>query len=95
MNQAHLERVIRTLFPKHGNYIPTNLIHVNLCLQDVRFNSRKHAKIRNYVTGSFLELDVWIPQLQLSFEFQVIDGEERERGKGECRGERREGRGER
>ena len=33
-------------------------------------NARKESKIK-YPSGTFLELDIWIPKLDISFEFQV------------------------
>eukprot|EP00026_Physarum_polycephalum_P002627 Phypoly_transcript_02635.p1 GENE.Phypoly_transcript_02635~~Phypoly_transcript_02635.p1 ORF type:complete len:741 (+),score=93.71 Phypoly_transcript_02635:157-2379(+) len=33
-------------------------------------NARKHAQLKYPTTGSYLELDIWIPELEISFEFQ-------------------------
>ena len=35
------------------------------------FNARKVANIINPLTKSYFELDVWIPELKLGFEYQV------------------------
>jgi hypothetical protein len=37
----------------------------------VLVNSRKIAKVKNPSTGYYLELDLWIPELKIGFEFQV------------------------
>lgn len=34
-------------------------------------NARKKANIKNPHTGTYLELDIWMPELKLAFEFQV------------------------
>eukprot|EP00026_Physarum_polycephalum_P002905 Phypoly_transcript_02914.p1 GENE.Phypoly_transcript_02914~~Phypoly_transcript_02914.p1 ORF type:complete len:836 (+),score=73.69 Phypoly_transcript_02914:81-2588(+) len=54
VHQGHLEQCIRSLF--EGAILLTNV--------------RKNASITNPVTGSFLEIDIWLPNLQLCFEFQ-------------------------
>eukprot|EP00026_Physarum_polycephalum_P002518 Phypoly_transcript_02525.p1 GENE.Phypoly_transcript_02525~~Phypoly_transcript_02525.p1 ORF type:complete len:833 (+),score=92.99 Phypoly_transcript_02525:54-2552(+) len=54
VHQGYLEGVIRGLFP------------TNKVLTDVR----KQATITNPITGYPLELDIWLPEIKLCFEFQ-------------------------
>jgi hypothetical protein len=42
-------------------------------------DKRKETHIKSPFTGKHLEIDVWIPNLQLCFEFQVGEGGGRER----------------
>jgi hypothetical protein len=35
-------------------------------------NVRKDAKLESDVTGNWLELDIWLPHLNLAFEYQVL-----------------------
>jgi hypothetical protein len=37
----------------------------------VRHEARKEASLINPATGGYLEVDLWIPELNLYFEFQV------------------------
>lgn len=37
----------------------------------IKFNVRKELGIFSPFTGSLLEVDIWIPSLNLAFEFQV------------------------
>ena len=34
-------------------------------------NARKESRVINPGTGHYFELDIWIPRIHLSFEFQV------------------------
>jgi hypothetical protein len=54
LHQGLLEQSVHKLFPR------TNVLS----------NVRKGANIKNEETGSFLELDVWIPSLHICFEYQ-------------------------
>lgn len=56
MNQGTLERVVRNLF--NG--------------ENIFSNARKKAQIINPNTLTHLEVDVYVPNLLLCFEFQVI-----------------------
>eukprot|EP00026_Physarum_polycephalum_P001173 Phypoly_transcript_01174.p1 GENE.Phypoly_transcript_01174~~Phypoly_transcript_01174.p1 ORF type:complete len:997 (+),score=112.19 Phypoly_transcript_01174:34-3024(+) len=53
-NQGHLESIVHKIFA--GEKIIANV--------------RKESSIKNPQTGQLLELDVWLPHLNLSFEFQ-------------------------
>jgi hypothetical protein len=35
-------------------------------------NVRKESKLQSDVTGNWLELDIWLPRLNLAFEYQVL-----------------------
>ena len=39
---------------------------------DVKINARKQADVLNPETKEYLELDIYIPSLQLAFEYQVM-----------------------
>eukprot|EP00026_Physarum_polycephalum_P001243 Phypoly_transcript_01244.p1 GENE.Phypoly_transcript_01244~~Phypoly_transcript_01244.p1 ORF type:complete len:1086 (+),score=113.52 Phypoly_transcript_01244:74-3331(+) len=54
VHQKHLEQVLHKLFPGLNVFV----------------NTRKETSITNPSTGYFLELDLWIPDLNLCFEFQ-------------------------
>ena len=45
----------------------------------ISINARKLSQLKDPITGRFLELDLWIPNYNLSFEFQVCNEEEEER----------------
>ena len=36
-------------------------------------NARKHTQLKYPTTGAYLELDIWIPEYEISFEFQVFE----------------------
>jgi hypothetical protein len=38
---------------------------------EIQINARKEAYLENDTTGAWLELDIWLPQLRLAFEYQV------------------------
>eukprot|EP00026_Physarum_polycephalum_P002833 Phypoly_transcript_02842.p1 GENE.Phypoly_transcript_02842~~Phypoly_transcript_02842.p1 ORF type:complete len:838 (+),score=97.84 Phypoly_transcript_02842:84-2597(+) len=56
VHQGVLEQTIKDLFP----------------LDDIVFNARKDSNIANPITGRYFELDVWIPRLNVSVEFQDV-----------------------
>src|SRR5690606_8099141 len=39
--------------------------------KEVTINARKEAKLKSDVSGSWLEIDIFIPELNLAFEYQV------------------------
>jgi hypothetical protein len=39
--------------------------------EEMKVNARKETQLRSDVTGQWLELDIWFPQLNLAFEYQV------------------------
>lgn len=43
------------------------------CLIRIQKNVRRAANIKSPLTGHFLELDIWFPDLKLCFEFQVLN----------------------
>eukprot|EP00026_Physarum_polycephalum_P001049 Phypoly_transcript_01050.p1 GENE.Phypoly_transcript_01050~~Phypoly_transcript_01050.p1 ORF type:complete len:906 (+),score=142.25 Phypoly_transcript_01050:476-3193(+) len=55
VHQGTLESVVRKIFAFE---------------KDIRGNARKDAFITNPVTGTVLELDIWLPKQRISFEFQ-------------------------
>ena len=50
-----------------------SLVHLCSIIKgvEVKINARKEAGIVNPSTGDYLELDIYLPSLQLAFEFQV------------------------
>mgnify|MGYP007061232854 CR=1 FL=1 len=69
--QRRLEQAVKTLFPVGT---PLLLLHSKYLLKhtDVIINARKEAEIVNPSTGHYLEIDVYLPELKLALEFQVI-----------------------
>ncbi len=47
-------------------------IFVKLKFSEIYENARKQGGVKYPITGSFLEMDIWIPNLNLCFEFQVF-----------------------
>jgi hypothetical protein len=60
-------------FPSLPLFLPStpSIFFSNDVFVDVKSNSRKESRIVNSKTGRFFEVDVWLPNLQLGFEFQV------------------------
>ena len=71
--QKKLERAVVALFPVRHEYLMAS--HdadiQNMKGVEVKSNVRKDAPLLNEGTGSYLELDIWIPSLQLALEYQV------------------------
>lgn len=80
IHQGHLEGIVQALFPgKDINlfitifnlYIYIYIVNVNWLGRNIITNVRKDALVKNPVTGNYFEIDVWVPDFQLCFEFQV------------------------
>lgn len=54
MYQEHLEKLLRRLFSN----------------QSILVNVRKQTNLQDFTNSQFLELDLWIPNFKLCFEFQ-------------------------
>lgn len=71
-HQGILEEIICVLFPGYNILIN---IQNKKCFDFVLYiltNARKDILLVNPSTSSPLQVDVWIPDLKLCFEFQVI-----------------------
>jgi len=71
--QKRLERAIAFLFPVSNSLSLSELIF-NHQKEKRIVNARRESKLRNKATGSLLEIDIYLPDLQLGFEFQVTVG---------------------
>lgn len=81
MNQRNLEEVLHILFPKERifplfvfrSFLDVFSSHFLSLYPELEIvtNARKEALIRSPVSDKLLELDVWIPKLNIAFEFQV------------------------
>lgn len=74
-NQGYLERAVHSLFPgesKKNISLIVMIILINNNISEILTDQRKETHIKNPHTGKYLEIDVWIPRLDLCFEFQVF-----------------------
>ena len=74
--QKYLETVVRSLFVGEGIFMIYDLelflsFFFFFITEDILVNARKEAHISNPNSNLFLELDLWIPGLNICFEFQV------------------------
>ena len=76
--QKRLERLLTSLFPVSFHSTPAlhylrDHAHSSLSLQgvEIKINVRKDANLINPDTGTYLELDVFVPSLKLGIEYQV------------------------
>ncbi len=53
-------------------YIYFIFLILNFKYIEIFKNARKQGGIKSPITGAFLEMDIWIPNLNLCFEFQVF-----------------------
>lgn len=76
IHQGLLEQVVRGLFVDKGitNKTKKNRERLINCDEkwDVQVNVRREGRIVSPATGHFLELDLWIPESSICFEFQVF-----------------------
>lgn len=72
VHQGHLENVIEILFKGESIYYCYKFNSRHFIKTDIQKDVRKKAKILSPGSNLYLELDIWIPNLKLSFEFQVL-----------------------
>lgn len=70
VNETLLREVLRKIFPAAN--IRINSCYVSLWnIVEIEYNVKKKANIKNPHSERYLELDIWLPEYQLCFEFQV------------------------
>ena len=78
-HQGVLEAALDTIFPTyniHSMFISFVMLCISISstlilLLYVIKNARKKVAIKNPHTGGYLEVDVWYPEINLCFEYQV------------------------
>jgi hypothetical protein len=72
--QRHLERVVAALFEVCFRDSLSPLLDVLPTPnqgEEIKVNARKETHLQSDITGHWLELDIWLPRLNLAFEYQV------------------------
>ena len=65
-----------SLYPSLCVYLYTCSLYSTTCFDahvETYVNARKHTQLKYPTTGAYLELDIWIPEYEISFEFQVFE----------------------
>ena len=69
--QKRLERAVASLFPVSLLLLGIELLITSLKNVEIKSNARKESELINPETLQALELDIYIPSLNLAFEYQV------------------------
>ncbi len=74
VHQGRLENVLKQIFPSKtgtSDFLLQHSAKSHTSIIEIKVNSRKYSSIKDPTTGRYLELDVWVPEFNLCFEFQV------------------------